>query len=456
MIHSQPLQNNPLLRLLLGSTALQFQAPLLGSKHTVRTQIQTYPLDMVMVTDNGRVVLTSQRGPRQQGRPRQSRQRRSPVVSQKRPAESSLVSSVAEMPKKRRTNKSKGPTRAALPPKSRFADVVNRLMPKSLEVWQRALTYCQRERTGREAPTFKGVKTEHLHLVFPDAAMLSSLQNERTQAEYLISFARLLPTLQWRADAIENAELDIVGIQSQVWREVLGLWQPRQEGSESAARRKQILQALSESAKASGLPNAPLDLPGLLQTPVVWNGVEILPSGASIAHPPPEPVCREMLWFMNEANFRIDFLALDYWVYDRTTDYGARGWTEEPLSPIDRRLRVIQLMEYWDGSVYPERIENIGFSSTNLSEVASASLAMAEVMKCWSKEASVSQKLRDSVVAFQYVVSAPTDASGGLSEGRVTRFTWDIACHYIETFLHVFARPPTLPRFLQPSLQLSM
>ncbi|KIY61547.1 hypothetical protein CYLTODRAFT_213543 [Cylindrobasidium torrendii FP15055 ss-10] len=173
----------------------------------------------------------------------------------------------------------------------------------------------------------------------------------------------------------------------------------------------------------------------LRNSPTSWRAHESIP--ATITQLPPDDVCREILWEMNEINFRSDLVCLDRFLYN--------GFNKEDApSPADRRGIVLQRFTHFGSSVVPDdsQFVDAGFALSNVLERRDALCSLVNTMCEW----------RDSYsTPISALLQRATNLKGKqeLSAGEVHTLEVNTVGHFVRTFFGVFKRPPNTPRTLQ-------
>ncbi|KIY61667.1 hypothetical protein CYLTODRAFT_210071 [Cylindrobasidium torrendii FP15055 ss-10] len=306
--------------------------------------------------------------------------------------------------------------------------------------------------TGKEVPTFPGVSRRFLGYPFPEAAMLGNLSKRETQTTYLVNFIRLLPILEYCVDCIEDAKDDMVLLYSNMWRNVLAGTEPdHKHGTIANAKRTAYLICFTELLENSGLPSSTVDLHHLHSIPANWCGVPLAEANTAnadldIIH---TEVAREIIWFINEVNWRAEMLALDRFLYDAEQLH----LDNDPQTPQERRVIVIQHMQHWGQTVVPPEDvigQDVGFASLDLGERLTAAFNLIEVMSTWTLGGAwcvMPDKLKelDKEMRYRFI------RDGEVPPVRlIDQFEEEMWAHYIHSFVHVFARAPSLPRAIRP------
>lgn len=147
---------------------------------------------------------------------------------------------------------------------------------------------------------------------------------------------------------------------------------------------------------------------------------------------------------MYELNFRSELVLLDAFVFDWARE--EQKIAEQPLSAAERRMEVLNLIPHFNGNIVVEGDEftSCGFAAATATEQKAALCGLVAVMRGWGGITTLPADVdnRDSALQGLATVFAAEIEDFAIAVGR----------HYIQTFYKVFARPPTLPRRLQPQM----
>ncbi|KIY60842.1 hypothetical protein CYLTODRAFT_267344 [Cylindrobasidium torrendii FP15055 ss-10] len=277
--------------------------------------------------------------------------------------------------------------------------------------------------TGREKPTYKGVKPEHAYYVLPEAAMIALLKDEMTRAVYIVNICRLQPLLEYRVEAVHHPGKNTPGLQAQKWRDVLGMSMNHKSTTRSEKRRTELMELFEKSSVASGLPPGTTDLRKLNLMTAQW-----------------VDICREVLWVMSEASWRFELVCLDYWLFKHPRNV--------PHAPSKRRGEVLQSIPHFGFSMWPDGIEDRGFASEDLDERFEAVYGLTRVMQGWTRACKLPVATTEK--AYDMLMNREKrkvlEQEPYLIENEVKELEGIVIEHYITSFIHVFQRVPSLPR----------
>ncbi|KIY60812.1 hypothetical protein CYLTODRAFT_495503 [Cylindrobasidium torrendii FP15055 ss-10] len=330
--------------------------------------------------------------------------------------------------------------------RSRFDDIVNDLMPYSIPSCQTALTRVGNSLkiTGSKRSTFPEVADGHYHYVMPEAAIFANHKHQHTRTLFLVNLVRLLPLIKCNIGTIKNAKDDMAHMTSGLWRKILAGFDGKgyKEGTLAAEMRTSAMEVFIENLKGHNLPP---DLHKLSNAPAVWNGVTIVSANTPNADLEDlrTEICREVIWYCNEVNWRVELLQLDSFMYL------PGPWDDYSLDPIQRRTSLIEGMHHWNSMLLPpdEAIgKDVGFASEDREERCVAALDLMDIMRLWTGGGAWC-RIPERLIMLDKELSRMRVANQLMpSLEQILEFEdllWD---HYIRAFVFVFARAPTLPR----------
>ncbi|KIY61784.1 hypothetical protein CYLTODRAFT_459568 [Cylindrobasidium torrendii FP15055 ss-10] len=325
--------------------------------------------------------------------------------------------------------------------RSPWDNITHAPMPAAIPTWATVLDTMKNKlrATGREGYNdvahIPHLQPEHRWPAGPDAAMFASISNATVQASAFLAYSKLRHVIRFRVDLAIDVLKAVNKIPPQSWRYILGFLVLSSDKDHTAAAQKRSL-AFEELQKTMEQMGVQISLTSdiLRDSPASWRSHGALDPSLS-ALPPPD-VCREILWEMNEINFRTDLILVDRFLFN------GFGGTNAP-SPTERRAVVLQRFTHFGPSVTPDDSQFVdrGFASPNLQERRDALCTLVEVMSEWQDSYSSPFALVQRATGLKKLVD--------VSEGDVEKLEINTASHYIRAFFGVFKRPPNVPRTLQ-------
>ncbi|KIY60809.1 hypothetical protein CYLTODRAFT_447919, partial [Cylindrobasidium torrendii FP15055 ss-10] len=316
--------------------------------------------------------------------------------------------------------------------RSPWDDVVYAPMPAAIVGWQKTLAVMRVKlnATGREgfqdAQGIPRLERAHRWPIAPDAAIFAGITKLETMSASFLAYCKLRDIIRFHADSVTDLFVRYHNIEPQAWRSILGflILATKHENSQAANRQNAAFEELRKPMAQMGV-EVSFD-PQLLNTsPASWRGHSSLPS--TFTQLPPEDVCREIIWEMNEINFRSDLLNLDQFLF--------AGFREENApSPAERRATVLQRFPHFGQSVAPgdNRFADIGFASRDHNEKKAALCSLVEVMEEWKDSYSAPIGLARRASRLKGTQDAAVDEVDSLEVFAVG--------HYIRAFFGVFKR----------------
>lgn len=174
---------------------------------------------------------------------------------------------------------------------------------------------------------------------------------------------------------------------------------------------------------------------------------------------------------MNETQFRVEFCALDFWLYDwpaeseyawisgrkdgaipvMTTMEGIQiGFREtggEDTTPAQRRDYILETMEYWNQSTFPTAIEDGHFVAHNARLLRNKALrGLLGIIQEWGMRGTAISP-RMSAITRKVLCDEYSPEMWSVEEA--VELEEQLMRHYMERYTFVFRRAPTLPRMLR-------
>lgn len=171
---------------------------------------------------------------------------------------------------------------------------------------------------------------------------------------------------------------------------------------------------------------------------MVWLEDELVPANSPKPVHPPVKVAREILYYLCEANFRIELFTLDFFLYNPMRTVSTTNTPTERLDTIQRRIPYLvdsKLPIYFNGGN--------GFSSADIQERFQSAYGLVHVMQEWTRDKRCTP-CRE-LIAQAVELKEEEKAGGVLSEEKVASLESAAFEHYIRSFVLVFARAPSIP-----------
>ncbi|KAK1233985.1 hypothetical protein PQX77_002825 [Marasmius sp. AFHP31] len=283
------------------------------------------------------------------------------------------------------------------------------LMPRAVPAWQAALSALSDH--NQSLPAANGFNGGY---VLPPSRLLSNPQNDMTRGRLFCNWLKLrhllIYCLSTRSRRLSNKQwrclLEVGGSGS------TNINDTTKSGKQFGAMRSLLQDLLDQSSLVLRLEN-------LLKSKVEWNR-EQLEDGAV----PEVRVAEEILWELNELNFRQELLVLDTQL------------DESRMSTFDRQ-RVLD--GCWRGTAEYAMLKHPseGLCGATIQARTPYLSALHRVMSTWRIEKPL--ELLDPF---------PTDETAHNYAYRVEKVERALASVYTSVFLHIFGRAATVPRLL--------
>ncbi|KIY61269.1 hypothetical protein CYLTODRAFT_233416 [Cylindrobasidium torrendii FP15055 ss-10] len=383
----------------------------------------------------------------------------------KRPASSPERSS-APHPKKPKKSKNPAPNG-----RSRWTVVVSDLMPPANPVWANVLHAVGKalRLTGHEKPTVSNVEVANTWWMLPEAAMIASIQKERTQALSIENICRFLRYFEYIICHFTDPSIhpDKFYFPNSKWRLILaateadtktgGSTAEAPQGSKgpneseasvkrthASVKRTEVRRTLEVMLKLCKVGDSEqrVDFETLINAAVVWEGTQIAPAGPHEPALPSPGVCKRILALLCEVNFRLEILALDFFCYNPMNNHSKRV-----RDPQERREDVIALMP-WNRGVFPEDVSNEeGWSAQDIEKRWDATYGLVMVMQDWVrvKQCSIPGGLIDLTHELVFL-----EKQDKFDIKKFEALERGVIEHYIRAYAFVFQRAPSIPYLAVP------
>ncbi|TFK60407.1 hypothetical protein BDN72DRAFT_779451, partial [Pluteus cervinus] len=286
---------------------------------------------------------------------------------------------------------------------------VPRILPPLLPIWQTALMRANRRGAGNVSHKFDAI---NLSYIFPEPASLQAVEKADRLEAILHMWLRCRPVFIFRLTA---ANSDATPMSARSWKDFLSLdyLAPVETHSKSQTRIGKARDFLQSCIDQDGISIAPNTF-----TPS-WRGRSF--NELTTDH------LKEIIWEMNELNFRFEFMALDSHL---SSDLGEL---------LHNRLLESCFPACSLGSLLVADIDkaNAGIASFVLTQRGEALQSFRRVLNKWTLDGVVKPPLINSLNPLRH------------DKATLDLLELQIAMFYVECFCVIFHRAPVLPRRLE-------
>ncbi|KAJ7575118.1 hypothetical protein C8J56DRAFT_1064013 [Mycena floridula] len=178
--------------------------------------------------------------------------------------------------------------------RSKYEDIPNPMMPPPIPAWSDALRALSKLQESHREGFNPGY-------ALPEPGMILGAGNEETRARYLTAYVKMRDALLYRCNAGRS---NLHPLSSRQWRSILSIEMGQEPRSETAMGKKRV-EAIGLLSQAIG-NTFPFTREYLGTLSPVWEEVVLSPLKLPAAQ-----TVREILFELNEANFRIEFHSVD-------------------------------------------------------------------------------------------------------------------------------------------------
>ncbi|KAK7046048.1 hypothetical protein VNI00_007043 [Paramarasmius palmivorus] len=292
---------------------------------------------------------------------------------------------------------------------SSFLPPSSPLSPASIDAWRDALA--RLSDYNQSLPPPDGINRGY---VLPPPEMFVTTSNPSTATALFRNWLRLRQVLIYRLSVTSDR------YSKKQWRDMLTFDEVTQMRPETRTgqRRLEAMDQLKAMVDATPLKFRVEDIPS---TPVFWRGRRLEPSRI-----PPPVYAKEILWELNELNFRQDLVVLDHHLN---------------RSRMDIIQRTALLDACWTGSRDFADIAKAqeGFGAVEAEHKVRYLRALHSLMMGWT----------DPKPVILFTPFPVTDVNGHNFEILLQEIERELAHHYALSFLEVFGRAASIPHRLE-------